>query len=103
MRASKATKGWKTLEDEREAGAPDFGSSLHSNPNLGSDVELRTAALATPLSTETTSSAGAPTISNPIIVNAFDTTAFGNPDPSGLAFIPAAAPEQGRCWSPTPR
>jgi len=100
MRASKATNGWKTHRDEREAGVPDFGSSLHSNHKLGSDAELRTAALASHLSTETTTSAAAPTISNPIIVNAFDTTAFGNPDPSGLAFVPGGTPGTGTLLVP---
>jgi len=32
---------------------------------------------------------------NPVIVNAFDTTAFGSVDPAGLAFIPGASPGTG--------
>jgi Ca2+-binding RTX toxin-like protein len=53
-----------------------------------------TAALAARLPADAASLV-APAISNPIIVNAFDTTAFGNPDPAGLAFIPGVAPGTG--------
>jgi Ca2+-binding RTX toxin-like protein len=56
---------------------------------------MTTAALATPLADDTTGATSTPTISNPFIVNAFDTTAFGNPDPSGLAFIPGITPGSG--------
>src|SRR5213075_1504992 len=93
MRGSKA-KGWKSIEDERKDEASDLGPS-HSSPTDRGGTDLTTAALAAPLSADTTTSAAPLTISNPVIVNAFDTTAFGNPDPSGLAFIPGGTPGTG--------
>jgi Ca2+-binding RTX toxin-like protein len=96
MRTSKTAKAWKTLEDELQAGRLDstFASPSHGNWEVGGR-ELTTAALAARLPADTASLAAAPTISNPTIVNAFDTTAFGNPDPSGLAFIPGGTPGTG--------
>ena len=62
------------------------GSSETSSTSTESNAETTAPMLAALTTTET------PWISNPVIVNAFDTTAFGSPDPSGLAFIPGATP-----------
>ena len=93
-RASKTTRGWEAFEHERDA-TPIVDSSIPSTPKLDDGGASKTAALATPPVTDTAHAASTPTISNPFIVNAFDTTAFGNPDPSGLAFIPGGAPGTG--------
>lgn len=54
------------------------------------------AAHAAPLTTApTTFAALDPWVSNPIVVNGFDTTAFGSMDPAGLTFIPGANPGTG--------
>src|SRR5882724_11756672 len=95
MYTYKAAKGRKALEDEREHGTPNPDSFSHSSSNVDSSSELKTAALAAPLSADTMSSAAAPWISNPVVVNAFDTTAAGSSDPSGLAFVPGGTPGTG--------
>ncbi|MBA4099881.1 MAG: hypothetical protein C0484_24290 [Rhodospirillum sp.] len=82
----------KILEEELEASALAFAPAQHSRAEIGG---LTTAALAAPLSVESTSSPAALSISNPVIVNAIDTTAFGIPDPSGLAFVPGGTPGTG--------
>lgn len=69
-----------------------WGARLNEDELDGAN--LTPAALATPLSADPPSAA-ALTISNPVIVNVFDTTANGNPDPSGLAFIPGATAGTG--------
>jgi hypothetical protein len=95
MRAPKAAKGRKTLEDDLQIGTADLAPSAPLGSHIGGSAEPATAALAALLPAGTTSSAAALTISNPVIVNAFDTTLQGIPDPSGLAFIPGAAPGTG--------
>jgi Ca2+-binding RTX toxin-like protein len=100
MKPPKAAKAGKSLE-EWVAGGPHEsfdpapthpGPAIAPNLNTGGATD-QTAALSA--ATITTSSSLAPWISNPVIVNAFDTTSFGSPDPSGLAFIPGASAGTG--------
>jgi Ca2+-binding RTX toxin-like protein len=100
MRGLKTIRGWKTLDDESGTGSPHLGLSSQTVSKPTGDSDLTTVALTTPLSADTTSTPAALTISNPVIVNAFDTTAFGNPDPSGLAFIPGGTPGTGTLLVP---
>ncbi|HVI87196.1 MAG TPA: hypothetical protein VM659_02785, partial [Dongiaceae bacterium] len=71
---------------------PDSGghdSGGHAGVVDGSGGTITTAALAAPMATVLTTDPPAdPWISNPIVVNAFDTTAFGSEDPGGLVFVP---------------
>src|SRR5258707_10371951 len=80
--------------------APDggnLGGASAAGPSADGSM-MTTAALAAPMAVTTTSTTDPtldPWISNPIVVNAFDTTAFGSEDPSGLAFLPGASPGTG--------
>jgi len=71
------------------------GTAAPMGPSTDSGV-MTTAALAAPLTTAPTTFAplnfGDP---SPVVVNGFDTTAFGSMDPAGLAFIPGANPGTG--------
>lgn len=69
-------------------------SSASDSETSNAPAESNTETTAPMLAALTTT--GTPWISNPVIVNAFDTTAFGSPDPSGLAFIPGATPGTGK-------
>ena len=106
MRTHTSGKNSRHSEDEFQIGAPAFALSSHANlPDVAATRpaarsgdagdELTTAALAAPASTEAAVSPAALSASNPVVVNAFDTTAFGSPDPSGLAFLPGGAPGTG--------
>ncbi|HET6157159.1 MAG TPA: hypothetical protein VFE34_02350 [Dongiaceae bacterium] len=93
MKSLKAGKAWKLL-DEWAAQVADRAPLDPSSHHLATGSALdQTAALGS--SSSTTSTTSASWISNPVIVNAFETTTFGSPDPSGLAFIPGASAGTG--------
>jgi len=88
MKPTKTAKDWKSLE-EWTAATADYGTppQHHVASTLDQTAALTTSAV--------TTAAAAPWISNPIVVNAFDTTSFGSPDPSGLTFIPGSSAGTG--------
>jgi Ca2+-binding RTX toxin-like protein len=83
-------KGSHKIEEWTTASA---GFAADMQPSHGGSTGELT--LAAQISMTAPISPATVTISNPVIVNAFDTTAFGSPDPSGLAFIPGNTPGTG--------